>query len=149
MTEVEVTVPVPIEQAFAALADGWLYASWVVGASHIRVVDRNWPAVGTRIHHSVGLWPLTMQDVTKVTAVDPPHLLELDAHLWVIGAAWIRFELDEPQPRVTRIRMFERASRGPGAFIPGFAQDLVFTPRNQESLDRLAHLIIGRSDGKS
>ncbi|TLF74843.1 SRPBCC family protein [Nocardia cyriacigeorgica] len=148
MTEVEVTVPVPIDQAFAALADGWLYASWVVGASHIRVVDRGWPAVGTRIHHSVGLWPLTMQDVTKVTAVDPPHMLELDAHLWLIGAAWIRFDLDEPQPNLTRITMSERASRGLGSLIPGIAQDLFFTARNQESLDRLAHLIIGRAEAQ-
>ncbi|MBF6436910.1 SRPBCC family protein [Nocardia cyriacigeorgica] len=148
MTEVEVTVPVPIDQAFAALADGWLYASWVVGASHIRVVDRGWPAVGTRIHHSVGLWPLTMQDVTKVTAVDPPYLLELDAHLWLIGAAWIRFDLDEPQPNLTRIRMSERASRGVGSLIPGIAQNLFFAARNQESLDRLAHLIIGRAEAQ-
>lgn len=38
---------------FAILADGWLYASWVVGAAHIRAVDEGWPDVGSRIHHNI------------------------------------------------------------------------------------------------
>lgn len=145
MTEVEVTVHAPIEQAFAVLSDGWMYAAWVVGASHIRAVDADWPAVGSRIHHSVGPWPLTVADATEVIAVDPPHLLELDARLWLFGAAWIRLRLDEPSPGSTRIRMAERAVRGAGALIPGFAQDLALKPRNQEALHRLASLILGRT----
>ena len=31
------------EDVFAALGDGWLYPSWVVGASRMREVDETWP----------------------------------------------------------------------------------------------------------
>src|SRR3954471_9339924 len=34
------------DEVFAQLADGWIYGAWVVGASHIRDVDAEWPAVG-------------------------------------------------------------------------------------------------------
>ena len=47
---------------FAVLADGWLYPSWVVGASRVRGVDGTWPQPGSRIHHSVGVWPLLIDD---------------------------------------------------------------------------------------
>ena len=33
------TVDAPAEAVWAVLADGWLYASWVVGASRVREVD--------------------------------------------------------------------------------------------------------------
>ncbi|MEV6429277.1 SRPBCC family protein [Nocardia sp. NPDC051463] len=145
MIEAEVTVPVAPERAFAALAEGWLYASWVVGASHIREVDPGWPAVGTRIHYSLGLWPLTVQDVTEVRAVDPPRMLDLEARLWPLGSARIRLNLDEVSPGVTRIRMTEHAMRGPGQLVPKAVQSLLLQPRNQESLARLSDLIIGKS----
>lgn len=48
------------------LADGWLYPSWVVGASRMREVDVKWPASRSRIHHSVGVWPALIDDHTKV-----------------------------------------------------------------------------------
>ncbi len=67
----EPEVPAAAADVFAVLSDGWSYAGWVVGNSHIRDVDRNWPDVGARIHHSVGAWPLQIHDVTKVRAVEP------------------------------------------------------------------------------
>src|SRR5690242_18115313 len=70
------------DRIFAVLADGWSYASWVVGAAHIRDVDRDWPAVGTRVHHRVGPWPLQINDQTVVRAVRPGRLLELAARAW-------------------------------------------------------------------
>ena len=51
------------------LSDGWLYALWVVGAARMRDVDEGWPAVGTRLHHSVGTWPLLIDDTTEVLEV--------------------------------------------------------------------------------
>src|SRR5215204_2061677 len=98
MTEVSLTVRASREQVFAVLADGWSFAGWVVGASHIRDVDPGWPAVGSRIHHSVGPWPLVVSDVTVVREVQPPRLIELDARLWPLGAARVRLELDDVAP---------------------------------------------------
>ena len=54
------------QSVFAVLADGWLYATWVVGAARIRAVDPQWPAEGSSIHHSVGSWPLLLDDTTTV-----------------------------------------------------------------------------------
>lgn len=144
MVEVTTTVPTSLERVFAVLADGWSYAGWVVGAAHIRRVDPDWPAEGSRIHHSVGPWPLLVHDATEVRAVDPPRMLELDARLWPFGAARVRLELTELQPEVTEVRMTERAVRGPGRVLPDGAQALVLVPRNRESLRRLADLAIGR-----
>ncbi|WP_067980274.1 SRPBCC family protein [Nocardia caishijiensis] len=145
MLTAEVTVPVACEVAFASLSDGWLYASWVVGASHIREVDADWPAVGSRIHYRFGLWPVLIGDTTEVRAIDPPHRLELEARLWSVGSALIRITLTEVEPGRTTIRMTERAARGPASLIPGIAQDVAFAARNQESLRRLAALIRARA----
>lgn len=150
MEPVEITVPASVEDTFAVLADGWLYPLWVVGASHIRDVDPGWPAVGTRIHHSVGPWPLNLSDTTKVREVDPPRMIELEARLWPVGSAWIRLELTEITPDRTRISMFERAISGPAALVPDLVQTQVLAPRNKESLSRLADLVAGRArEGKS
>jgi len=146
MTEVSLTVRASREQVFAVLADGWSFAGWVVGASHIRDVDPGWPAVGSRIHHSVGPWPLVVSDVTVVREVQPPRLIELDARLWPFGAARVRLELDDVAPDVARIRMTEQVVRGPAKFVPSAAQALLLVPRNRESLRRLADLAVGRGD---
>ncbi|MET7768366.1 SRPBCC family protein [Nocardia sp. NPDC005366] len=141
-------IPVSAEQLFETLADGWLYSGWVVGASHIRAVDSDWPQVGARIHHSVGPWPFTVADTTEVTAVDPPYLLELNARLWPVGAARIRMELNEFEQDLTRVRMLEHAVRGPAALAPEAAQEFLLAPRNRESLARLADLAVGRDQRK-
>jgi uncharacterized protein YndB with AHSA1/START domain len=145
VAEVSIRVPAAPAQVFAVLADGWSYAGWVVGASHIREVDAGWPAEGTRIHHSVGPWPLLVHDETAVRAVDAPRLLELDARLWPLGEARIRLELTEVQPGVTEVRMFEQAVRGPGRLLPKAVQALLLIPRNRESLRRLAAMAAGKA----
>ncbi|MFC9660696.1 SRPBCC family protein [Nocardia sp. NPDC127606] len=143
MVEVTRTIQAPVAEVFAILADGWSYASWVVGASHIRGVDDTWPEVGARIHHSVGPWPCTIQDTTAVRAVDPPHSIELDARLWPIGAAVVRVELRAVGPTSCEVVMNERAIRGPSRLLPHAIQALVLVPRNRESLSRLADLAEG------
>ncbi|MFC6010923.1 SRPBCC family protein [Nocardia lasii] len=145
LVQVRRTVPASIQDVFAVLADGWLCAGWVVGASHIRDVDRGWPRVGTRIHHSVGPWPFTVEDVTAVRAVDPPHSLELDARAWPFGAAVVRLDLRATAPGTTEIVMGERAVRGPGRLLPRAVQELLLRPRNRESLARLSDLAVGMS----
>ncbi|AYF72802.1 SRPBCC family protein [Nocardia yunnanensis] len=144
VAEPEITVPVPVSEAFEVIADGWLFALWVVGATHIRDVDEGWPGIGTRIHHSVGLWPLTVEDTTTVVDVHPPHDIELEAALWPFGAARITMTLTEHTPGETTIRIAERAHRGPIGVLPGPLQDLMLVPRNEESLRRLAAIITGR-----
>jgi hypothetical protein len=145
--EITATVPTSPENVFAVLADGWSYVGWVVGATHIRAVDEGWPRVGTRIHHSLGAWPATMQDVTIVRAVDPPRMIELEARLWPFGTALVRLELTGTHPNATDVRMTERFIRGPGRLLPKAVQMLLLVPRNRESLRRLADRAVGREAG--
>ncbi|MFD5243954.1 SRPBCC family protein [Amycolatopsis sp. NPDC058340] len=145
MVDVKMTVETSPERVFEVLADGWTYAAWVVGASHIRDVDKGWPARGTRIHHRVGSWPVLLDDITKVHVADPPRLLELEARAWPFGTARIRLELRETEPGTTEVLMSEHAIRGPGRVLPEAAQALVLVPRNRESLRRLADLAKGRA----
>ncbi|MEU6562720.1 SRPBCC family protein [Nocardia nova] len=141
MVDVRMRVPGSIDRVFAVLADGWSYGHWVVGSTHMRDVDEGWPAVGTRIHHSVGAWPITTEQATTVIAVDPPNSLELEAQLWPLGVAWIRMGLEAVDAETTEVTMGERALRGPACLIPGPIQALGLIPRNRQSLHRLCDLV--------
>ncbi|MEU0885415.1 SRPBCC family protein [Lentzea sp. NPDC005914] len=146
MAEVSLDVEAPLEAVWAVLADGWSYVGWVVGASHIRDVDPGWPEPGTRIHHSVGPWPLVIQDTTEVVHCKPFHVLELDARLWPVGAARIALTLRARSASLTEVRMAEQVVRGPSTLLPKFVQDVLLIPRNKESLARLDALARGRAE---
>jgi PAS domain-containing protein len=122
--------------AFGVLADGWSYPLWVVGATHMRRVDPNWPSVGAQLHHSVGVWPLTLEDRTEVLAVEHGRRLELRAHAWPGGTARVEIVL-QPEGAGTVVTMTERAEKGPGRLVPGRCQDVLLRPRLVESLQRL------------
>ncbi|MGW4525050.1 SRPBCC family protein [Amycolatopsis sp. NPDC004378] len=144
MTEVSRVIDVPPGALYDVLADGWLYAGWVVGSSHIRDVDDDWPAVGARIHHSVGPWPLHIQDETVVTAAEPGVSLSLEAHGWPLGAAAVGLTLVPHGEGRTLVRMTEHVVSGPAKVLPAALQALVIKPRNTESLARLADLATGK-----
>ena len=86
-------IEAPPQAVWDVLADGWLYPSWVVGASRIRAVDPAWPAVGSLIHHSFGVWPLVIDDNTEVLDASPPTLLRLRARGWPAGEAEVVLRL--------------------------------------------------------
>ena len=82
MSTNERTIEATPERVWDVLADGWLYPLWVVGAARMRRVDPGWPEVGTRIHHSVGLWPLLINDHTEVLEMRRGEFLRLRARAW-------------------------------------------------------------------
>jgi hypothetical protein len=140
LIEVSQSVSTSADRVFAVLADGWLYPLWVVGATHMRNVDSGWPAVGTRIHHSVGPWPLNVHDVTRVIAVEPDRMLELDARVWPTGAARVRLTLTPAGDNHTQVTISEVFDRGPVGWMPTPFQAALMRPRNLESLRRLADI---------
>ena len=85
----------PAADVWRVIADGWLYSGWVVGTSRIRAVDDQWPAEGARLHHSVGGWPLVIDDSTQVTAVEPGRRLEVIARGWPMGEAKVVMTLED------------------------------------------------------
>jgi len=132
------------DRVFAVLADGWSYASWVVGAAHIRDVDPTWPEVGSRIHHRTGPWPLQIDDETVVRTMQRDRLLEMDAQLWPVGAARIRIELVPVGPAKTRVCMAEVLSSGVGKLLPQMVQAPLLRARNTEALRRLDDIAVHR-----
>ncbi|WP_072806016.1 SRPBCC family protein [Rhodococcoides yunnanense] len=127
------------EQVWNVLADGWSYATWVVGASRIRAVDDRWPGEGTRIHHSVGVWPLVLSDHTRSVAVHEGRELRLEARALPFGTASITLRL-HPLAAGCRIEMIEHALTPPFTLVPDGVQHAMVHPRNKEALKRLALL---------
>lgn len=132
------------QQVWSVLADGWSYPSWVVGASRMRAVDPGWPAAGSRIHHSVGTWPLLLNDETAVAECDPGTSIVLTAKARPFGNTRVEIELT-PDATGTVVEMREDASSGPAKFIPKPARQAAIGPRNLEALKRLLLLAERRS----
>jgi uncharacterized protein YndB with AHSA1/START domain len=137
------TINAPPGYVWAVLADGWLYPSWVVGASRMRDVESSWPAPGSKLHHSVGMWPFLLDDRTEVLDSEPQKQLRLRAHGWPAGAAEVLIEL-EPSGTGTEVTIREDAVAGPAKLVPGPLRQAAVVPRNREALRRLAFLAEGR-----
>jgi uncharacterized protein YndB with AHSA1/START domain len=132
------------EQVWSVLSDGWLYALFVVGASRMRDVDETWPAVGAKLHHSVGVWPLLIDDTTEVLEVEEGRRLALRARGWPAGEARVEISL-RPGNDATVVTIVENATAGPGALVPKAIQDPQLHLRNVETLRRLAFVVEGRT----
>lgn len=128
------------DQVWEVLSDGWLYPVWVVGATHMRDVDDNWPGEGARLHHQVGAWPLLLADTTKVAAAEPARRLVLQARAWPVGAARIEIVI-EPHPDGALVRMAEAPARGIARWLDNRLLRRFLIARNTECLMRLAAIV--------
>jgi hypothetical protein len=137
-------VEAPPEAVFAVLSNGWLYPTWVVGAARMRAVDDRWPAVGAKLHHSFGSWPVMLDDETEVLVSEPARRLVLQAHGWPAGEATVDLRIEPLPGGRSRVVLGEDASRGPGRFIPSIVRTLVMRVRNRETLRRLAFIAEGQ-----
>lgn len=135
------------EQVWEVLADGWLYPLWVVGATRMRDVDEAWPATGSRLHHSVGVWPAVIDDSTSVEESQRPSRLVLLARGWPMGTARVEIEL-RAVGDATEVTITEDAKHGPGRLVPGPVRHAGIHVRNTEALRRLALIVEGRVSGR-
>ena len=129
---------------FRVLEDGWLYPSWVVGASRMRAVAPDWPREKSELHHSFGVWPLLIDDKTVVEAYEPPRRLVILARGWPIGEARVTIDV-KPRGAGCVVRIQEEAVAGPGRFVPAPLLDVALHWRNTETLHRLAYLAEGQA----
>lgn len=132
----------PPESVFTVLADGWLYPSWVVGASRMRDVDAAWPTAGSAIHYSVGVWPVLIDDSTSALEWDPPRHALFKARGWPVGEAHVALDVKARGDKCV-VRITEDVTAGLGRFVPLFLRDAAITMRNVETLLRLAFLAEG------
>lgn len=130
------------EDVFRVLGDGWLYPSWVVGASRMREVDESWPSAGAKLHHSVGVWPALIDDSTTVEASDPPRRIVMKARGWPLGEARVTIDV-KARGDGSVVRIQEEAVAGPATYVPTPVMDLLLRWRNAETLHRLAYLAEG------
>ncbi len=144
MIRVERLTSASPDEVWRVLSDGWLYSGWVVGASRMRDVDEEWPATGAMLYHSVGGWPLLINDTTSVLEMQAERRLVLQARTWPAGEARVEVDLT-PRDGGTLMSMAEDVTSGPAKLVPAPLRWLAIGPRNVESLRRLAFLAEGRS----
>ena len=101
-------------------------------------------AQGSRLHHSVGSWPLLIDDTTEVlSAKENQHLLLL-ARAWPAGQAHVDISL-QPSGDTTIVTIKEDATSGPARLMPKPVRDAQLHLRNIETLKRLAFVVEGRT----
>lgn len=126
-------------EVWRVLSDGWLYPLWVVGATRMRQVEHHWPAPGSKIHHSVGVWPLVINDDTDVVESVEGRTLRLRARAWPSGEADVVIRVEDRGGGST-VTIEEDLVAGPGRFVPKPARAVALQFRSRETLRRLAWL---------
>lgn len=139
MATVTCRIAVRPSQVFAVLGDGWYYSHWVVGTSHVRAVDPSWPAVGSRIYHATGGWPLVIRDETVVEQMERDRLLVLTARGRPVGEARVVLTLTA-EGNGTHVSLQETPTAGPGRWLHNPLTEAVLRRRNVETLARLTAL---------
>lgn len=132
------------EDVFDVLADGWLFTTWVVGASRMRAVEAAWPAVGSQLHHSFGVWPLVIDDATTMLTWEPSHRMVIQPKGWPLGEARVEILVEEHR-RGCKVTIFENPVAGPGTWVPSFLMQPLLWVRNIETLRRLGWVSEGRA----
>lgn len=143
MATMNVLVRRPPEQVWEVLADGPAYAEWVAGTREIREVDRGWPAVGTSIHYTVGLGPITLEDRTTVRIAEPCRVLQMEAHAGWLGTARLAIEI-LPWGDGSVLVFDEHPLSGRGARWHNAVVEAVVRVRNRRMLQRLASIVEDR-----
>lgn len=144
MATVTVHIKASPAAVFRVLADGWTYSQWVVGTSHIRAVDSEWPTAGSKLYHCVGAWPASIRDHTIVENSDPDKRLLLTARGWPVGEAKVELVLTA-EGNGTRVEIRETATGGAGRLLRNPVGEKLVYRRNVESMARLAALVERRT----
>ncbi len=130
------TIDAPPAAVFAVLADPAAFGAFVVGSKHIRRFDPTWPARGSVFHHTLGMGPFVLRDLTRVEEVEEPGRLVLRAQMRPLSVNRVAFVL-RPVGQGTEVEVEEYAIEGPVAAVWNPAFEAAISLRNQEMLRRL------------
>ena len=108
-----------------------------MGAKEFRDADPEFPAIGSKFHHRVGVGPLTVSDHTEVLDVNEPWRIELRARSRPLGSAHVVLTT-EPSGPGTRLTMIEDPT-DPISRLLGVVQLLV-RARNARALERFKEI---------
>ena len=140
MATTDIVIDAPPSAVFDTLLDAWTYEVWVGGTKRIRDVEADWPAVGSKFHHSVGVGPLMTRDETRMLRREDDRLVELQIQIWPIGEGVVRLEL-KPMGEQTQVIMHEEFVKGPAAATDNPLQQALMKVRNDWSLDKLKTIV--------
>jgi uncharacterized protein YndB with AHSA1/START domain len=130
---------VPPEAIWSVLAEPESYAYWVVGSKVIRDAEPEWPAPGSKFHHTIGAGPIKIADHTVAIDSEPPRLLRLRAKGRPAGTATVTLEMI-PEDGGTLVRMTENPDGVFALLSLNPVVHLITLGRNSESLMRLEEL---------
>lgn len=134
------------QEVFDHVLDAWRYPDWLLGASIIRAVDDDWPAVGSAFHHRVGFGPLKVNDRSRIIEIDPPRRLVLHVRATPALQAVVTFAV-EPTAEGSVLWLEESPALRLGQLLRPVLDPPTHV-RNKASLRNLADLM-ERDDGKA
>src|SRR5918997_5780139 len=145
MGRTTLTIDAPPSRVFEVLSDPDSYGEWVTGSKQVRDADPDFPAPGSRFHHTVGFGPITVSDHTVVEEVKRPQRVKLRAKARPLATAHVTLELKRKGRSKTEVTMIEDPADLVSAlvFYHPLTQLLV-RGRNDESLRRLGELTTAR-----
>lgn len=129
-------VDVPADAVFRVLSDPRTYGRFVVGTKRIRRFEPSWPEVGSTLHHTLGLGPFMLRDLTTVAEMTEGSRLVLRAQMRPVAVNRVAFTL-RPVDAGTEITVEEHAVAGPAAKLWNPLFDGLMWLRNHEMLRRL------------
>jgi uncharacterized protein YndB with AHSA1/START domain len=128
-------------EVWEVLADGQSYAEWVVGTQSVDSVDPDWPAVGANLRYKAGVGPIHLVDVTTVRVSEPPHRLEMEAHMRLLT---VRISVEvRSWGEQALVIVDEHPLRGSSLLFENPVSEALLTIRNRLMLSRLA-LVVSR-----
>ncbi len=137
-------MPVSPGDVWEVLADPGEYGYWVVGSKVIRDADANWPAPGSKFHHTIGFGPFKVSDHTVSLEAEPSRRLKIRAKGRPFGTASVTMELT-PKDGGTVVTITENPDGvfRPLSFFPPL--QLGAKARNAESLMRMEELALRKA----
>jgi uncharacterized protein YndB with AHSA1/START domain len=135
---------VPPTVVWDVLADPGGYGYWVVGSKLIRDADAEWPAAGSKFHHTIGVGPLTVSDHTEALEAVPQARLKLRAKGRPLGSATVTMTLTA-RDGGTLVEMTEHPAGAMTIMVLNPLVHVATKLRNAESLMRLEELALRRT----
>lgn len=126
-------------QVWSLLSDGYRYAEWVHGTKEIRDVDAGWPGVGTALHYTAGVGPITYKGETTVRGSEPQRRLELEVHAGPAGTVRVSVVI-EPSGQGSIVTLDEHPLRGPARLMLNPLSKLGFLARTSAMIGDLVRL---------
>ncbi len=133
------------EEVFDHLIHVEEYPQWLLGASEIRRIEDDWPAVGSSFHHTVGRGPFRVEDRSKILVIDRPHRLELHVRATPVVQGHATFRVQGCENGSSLSLQEEPAMERIGAILRP-VMDPATHMRNHRSLQKLVQLMDAAHD---